>query len=93
MGLNDEREKFRQAQEWLRSCEPDTQQYKAAWEHLIHLLGSSEDPALLTDAWNFAVDLLGRSCPLCGQIVVLHLGRGGGCLNTLPYDENGNVIT
>jgi hypothetical protein len=46
MGLNDEMEKLRQAEQWLMTCELTSQQSKAAWEHVCHVLVHSPDAGL-----------------------------------------------
>lgn len=119
MGLNDEAEKLRQADEWLRNCDITSQQWRAAWEHIIQVCGYCKDDSLFREAQRIAGGVLsrngvpmpyliqrggagrngdgtwpptdGRGCPLCGQI--RGGGHGGGCTNTLQYDEDGNAVT
>jgi hypothetical protein len=50
LGLNDELEKLRQAEEWLMNCEIGSQQHDSAWEHVIHVYYTSKDPALVKKA-------------------------------------------
>jgi hypothetical protein len=49
MGLNDEAEKLRQAGEWLK-LSPDSEQFKAAWEHVDAVLRLTEDMVLYAQA-------------------------------------------
>lgn len=37
MTLKDELEKFRQAELWLKENKPSSQEYQAAWEHVLWL--------------------------------------------------------
>ncbi len=60
MGLNDEAEKLRQAEGWLRDCEVGSQHYKAAWEHVTWLLTYTKDPALREGAQKLADLVLGK---------------------------------
>jgi hypothetical protein len=57
MGLNDEAEKLRQAKTWLLTCEPSSQQYRAAHEHVDWVLTHTQDVALYTEALGIAMAL------------------------------------
>jgi hypothetical protein len=39
MGLNDEREKLRQAEQWMIDCDVNSHHFLAAWEHLTWIYG------------------------------------------------------
>jgi hypothetical protein len=54
LGLNDEQEKLRQAREWLEACEPTSQQYKAAYEHIGGVLTYAGDTELREQAQEIA---------------------------------------
>jgi hypothetical protein len=49
MGLNDEAEKLRQAGEWLKG-DARSENFKAAWEHVAHVLNTTGDSALSAQA-------------------------------------------
>ncbi len=52
MGLNDALEKLRQAEEWLDTCDPNSQQFLAAWEHVQYTsLHSGGDAEVSREAW------------------------------------------
>lgn len=61
MGLNDEREKLRQAKEWLTDCEVSSHHFKAAWEHITWILSYAKDPAIRAEAQKIADMVLGRN--------------------------------
>lgn len=50
MGLNDEQEKLRQAEQWLWDCEIGSHQFDAAWEHVVHVSCTSQDIDLRNQA-------------------------------------------
>jgi len=52
VGLNDGLEKLRQAEEWLDNCDPSSQQFLAAWEHVTYVsLHANGDAELSREAW------------------------------------------
>ena len=52
MGLNDQHEKLRQAEEWLDNCDPSSQQFLAAWEHIMSIpLDAGGDAELSRERW------------------------------------------
>jgi hypothetical protein len=60
MGFNDEQEKLRQAGEWLK-LSPDSEQFKAAWEHVDAVLfGALADVALYVQAQRLLDEVLER---------------------------------
>lgn len=62
MAVNDEREKLRQAKEWLETCEVSSPHFKAAWEHITWLLTHGTlDPAVRAEAQQLADRILGRN--------------------------------
>lgn len=105
MGLNDEREKLRQARAWLAECEISSQHFQAAWDHVWMVMIDAPDFALREEARQLAVEYWQKAngfslsehsvnsrkgCPLCGAVRTQQ--HGSSCPNTQPYDENGNVI-
>ena len=61
MGLNDEHEKLRQAKAWLMNCEPASQRYRAAWEHVTYVLTATLYPTLRAEAQEIADQVLERN--------------------------------
>jgi 2-oxo-4-hydroxy-4-carboxy--5-ureidoimidazoline (OHCU) decarboxylase len=59
MGLNDEAEKLRQAGEWLKG-DARSENFKAAFEHMTHVLNTSPDPALSAQAQKLEDAVLAR---------------------------------
>jgi hypothetical protein len=49
MGLDDEAEKLRQAEEWFKDGKPEQQ--KAALDHVGHVLATSQRRDLRSKAW------------------------------------------
>jgi hypothetical protein len=77
MGLNDEREKLRQAQEWLKDCKPTSHQFQAAWEHINDLLCCASDVFLHDEARETADETLRRYLVGIEWVGWRALGRGG----------------
>ena len=61
IGLNDEREKLRQAKLWLKDCDVSSQHFKAAWEHITWQLGHAKDPAVRDEALKIADTVTGKN--------------------------------
>lgn len=57
MGLNDEQEKIRQAEAWLRDPETDGIHLMAAREHLFHIVVRSLDPEIRSTACSIITSL------------------------------------
>ena len=52
MGLNDEMEKLRQAEQWLDAGNPQDDRAQAAWEHVIFVVKHAKgEPELSREAW------------------------------------------
>lgn len=71
MGFNDEREKLRQAREWLYEAPTDSEHWRASWEHVTHVLTYTSDPQLRTEAQALADTVLAKGfrqdAPLPGE--------------------------
>jgi hypothetical protein len=51
MALNDEMEKLKQAEEWLRDCDVDSQVFQASWEHVCWAAVEASDEKVRARAW------------------------------------------
>lgn len=60
MGLDDPREKLRQAEEWLATEPRGSAKYGAAWDHLRWVLTKTADSSLRTYAQKIADDVISR---------------------------------
>ena len=62
MGLNDEQEKLKQAEEWLRTLRVPDMRVKAAWEYVTFVFAHSEDPELRKQAKDIITLVTGKDC-------------------------------
>lgn len=49
MGMNDELEKFRLAKDWISEYKPGSQEWDAAYEHLIYVAKTTRDSGIRTE--------------------------------------------
>lgn len=63
MGLNDELEKFRLAKEWVSTRTPGSQEWYAAYEHLVYTAKNSRDAGILTECRAVLEQVLSKPLP------------------------------
>jgi hypothetical protein len=61
--MNYELEKLRIAKEWLETRTPGSQEWEAAWEHVLYVARFSMDRTLRLEALVFADKVLGHTLP------------------------------
>lgn len=63
MGMNDELEKFRLAKEWVETKQPGSQDWYAAYEHLVYTAKNTADSGILTECRAVLERVLSKPLP------------------------------